>query len=142
MRLADDEITIKVGAETVCLRPTLRAAFRLERRHGGFDRIIRAVLDGSLTVIADVITESSVRWTSVPDFLKSIDAMPMKSVSEHLAVQVLNHVLVLAGLNEKARDKIEPSTDRMTFAAYHTKLFQIATGWLAWTPEQAWNATA
>lgn len=50
MQLAADEITITVGGERVHLRPTLRAAFRLERRHGGFDKIMKAILQGSLTM--------------------------------------------------------------------------------------------
>jgi hypothetical protein len=55
MRLAADETMIRLDHETVHLRPTLKAALRLERRHGGFDKLARAVADGSLTVIADVI---------------------------------------------------------------------------------------
>src|ERR1700754_982125 len=100
MRLADDEITIRIGQETVHLRPTLRAAFRLERRYGGFDKVIKAILDGSLTVIADVIAESSDRWSGIPDLLKAFDAAPLKSSVECLSVPVLNHVFALVGLND------------------------------------------
>jgi hypothetical protein len=141
MRLADNEITITVGGERIHLRPSLRAAFRLERQHGGFDGIIRAVLDGSLSVIASVVTESSDRWASVPAFLKSIDAMPAKIGIDDLSVSVLDHVLTLAGIDPANKTAPKASTNPITHLEYHTRLYRIATGWIGWTPEAAWNAT-
>jgi hypothetical protein len=29
----------------------------------------------------------------------------------------------------------------MSFTEYHAKLFRLATGWLGWTPEAAYDAT-
>ena len=52
MRLAADEITISIGNEMIYLKPTLRAAFRLERRHGGFDKIAKAIAAGNVTIMS------------------------------------------------------------------------------------------
>ena len=42
--LASNETRIVVDNEvTIYLRPTLRAAMRLERRYGGFDALLRGI---------------------------------------------------------------------------------------------------
>jgi hypothetical protein len=144
MRLAADEITITVGDETIHLRPTLRAAYRLERRYGGFDKIIRSIADGSLSVIADVIAESSNRVSSIPDFCRRLDSAPMQVSIDALSIAAFNVVLTMVGTNDREGDKRASSSgaSRLTFTEYHQKLFGIATGWLGWPPETAWNATA
>ena len=40
-------------------------------------------------------------------------------------------------------DNPAPASDgeRITFADYHAKLYRIATGWLGWSPQHAWDAT-
>lgn len=142
MRLADDEITLRIGNETIFLRPSLRAAFRLERRYGGFDKIARSVTDGNLTVISDVIRESTDTPSAIPDLLCEIGTHGLRVGLEALTVPVLSHVLALAGVEEEHDGpEAEPAGDRITFADYHAKLYRIATGWLGWTPETAWNAT-
>jgi hypothetical protein len=143
-RLAVDEITITFAGEAIRLRPTLRAAFRLERKYGGFDNLIGKILDDSLTAIADVILESCDRWSGLPDFLKSIDEPHVLHLGiEGLAVAALNHVMRLAGHDQnEVKDSDTPADLRVTWAAYHEHLFEIATGWLGWSPETAWNATA
>ena len=54
MRLAD-QIVITTGAGLITLRPTLRAAMRLDRRYDGFQAVIDAVIAGNLTIILDVL---------------------------------------------------------------------------------------
>jgi hypothetical protein len=140
--LAADEITITVGEDRIFLRPTLRAAYRLERRYSGFANLIQKIQDGSLSAIADVIQESS-GHCSTTEFCRKLDAQPMQLSIEALSVPVFNHVLTLAGLDDcDEATGTKTSGSRLTFAAYHEKLFGIATGWLGWSPETAWNATA
>jgi hypothetical protein len=144
MRLASDEITIRVAADTVRLRPILRAALRLERRHGGFEPIVRAIADGNLTVMADVIRESSDRFSDIPGILEAIGSVPsLKSGIEHLAEPLIRHVFALAGFDQEETGEAKAATNAkpMSFAEYHEKLFGIATGWLGWSPAIAWNAT-
>ena len=59
MRLAETDLVICVGGEVLLLRPALRAACRLERRYNGFEPLAKAIADGTLHVIADVILEGS-----------------------------------------------------------------------------------
>ena len=140
MRLADDEITIKLDHETIYLRPSLRAAFRLERRHGGFDKIIHAIADGNLCVMADVVRESSDKHSALPDFLESVGLLPLRMAIEQIAEPLSAHVLLLAGVDGDA-SAANPGAERIPFSEYFPKLFRLATGWLGWSPSDAWEAT-
>jgi hypothetical protein len=139
MRLAT-EITIALGGETIALSPTLRAAFHLEQRHSGFEKVIKGIMDGSLTMIADVIAESCDRFRSATAVVAALGAQPIGAVMQTLTAPVLKHVFGLMGIDEEAKPQRETG-ERLTFAEYHTRLFQIATGHLGWTPDAAWNAT-
>lgn len=140
MRLADYEITVAIGGEAIHLRPTLRAAFRLERRYEGFEAIVKAIMDGNFTVIADVIRECSDRFTTAAAVLSAIGAQPLAKVIADLTAPVLAHVASLMGIDSDASEQ-PASGKRITFLEYHTRLFQIATGHLGWPPDAAWNAT-
>jgi hypothetical protein len=54
--------------------------------------------------------------------------------------QLSEFVLILSGAKHKS-DELAQAGDPISFEEYHTKLFQIGTGWLGWTPEATWNAT-
>lgn len=141
MRLAD-EMTLRVGLKTIALRPSLRAATRLEQAHGGFDKLLSAIDDGSLTVISEVVKVSG----NADDGLFSAMAeIPLIEVMPNLIEGVGKHVLCLAGFDASAPKQAGAEREqgtRITFAEYHAKLFRIATGWLGWSPAQAWDATA
>lgn len=134
MRLAD-EITIEFEHEFIRLRASLRAAFRLERRHGGFDKIIHAIADGNLSVMADVVRESS-----GSELLDYIGNLPLRTVIERMTDPLSVHVLALAGVDGDANEA-QPGAERVPFAEYFPKLFRMATGWCGMSPSQAWDAT-
>ncbi|TCT12663.1 tail assembly chaperone [Tepidamorphus gemmatus] len=144
MRLAADEITIKVGSETVRLRPTLRAAMRLEARHGGMTGLFRAIADGSLTVIADVISECSDRPTMVPVILGNPSFGGLHGTLDGITEPLIRLVGLFAGIdmdNPPGHEPAPADAPPVSFADYIEALFGIGTGWLGWTPEQTWNAT-
>jgi hypothetical protein len=134
MRLAD-ETTIEFGHEVIRLRASLRAAFRLERRHGGFDKIIHAIADGHLGVMADVVRESS-----NTDLLDCIGRLPLRDAITRLVEPLSAHVLALAGV-DAGSSKAEPGAERIPFSEYFLKLFRLATGWCGMSPSEAWQAT-
>ena len=144
--LAEDEIKIEIGrgakASTVFLRPTLRAAMRLERAHGGFDKIIEAILAENVTTMASVIRESEDQPSDIPCLIESLAGMPLYAGVEALKEPLIKHVLQFFGSdadNENATPdaKAEP----VTFAEHYARVYRIATGWLGWTPEVALTAT-
>lgn len=139
MRLAVDDIQVRVGAATAHLRPSLRAAFRLERRFG-FPKLVAAINEGNLTVIADVIRETADDDSDIPGMLDALGDLPLRDGIAALSVPVLQVVLALSGADEEAKAK--PATGKpVSFEEYHSRLYRIGAGWLGWTPETTWKAT-
>jgi hypothetical protein len=134
VRLADEN-TIEFGHEVIRLRASLRAAFRLERRHGGFDKIIQAITDGHLGVMADVVRESS-----GTDLLDCIGSLPLRDAIARLAEPLSLHILALAGADGEASNAT-PGAERVPFSEYFPMLFRLATGWCGMSPSEAWAAT-
>jgi hypothetical protein len=135
MRLADD-IKLKIGHRTVNLRPSLRAATCLERTYGGFDKLLSAIGEGNLGVMAEVIALSS----DGTDVLKAIYDFPLFEIMPALLDKLPAHVIALSGADQKSAGQ-DDGGQRSTFAEYHAKLYRIATGWLGLSPDQAWRAT-
>ena len=141
MLLADDTI-ITVGHETIRLRASLRASLRLERQFRGFDKIVAAVSDGNVSVMAAVIRECSDDKTDLADLLDSGGALSIRIALDHIAAPLITHVGILAGFDPDApNDHSDADGEQIPFAEYHATLFKRATGWLSWTPDAAWNAT-
>jgi hypothetical protein len=142
MQLAADEITIDLGHEAVRLRASLRAAFRLERRHDGFDKIVKGIADGNFSIMADVIRESADPRSAFAGLFDCIDKMPLRIALERISEPLFAHIMTLAGADGDTAGEPKPDAERIPFAEYHTRLFRLATGWLGWTPADAWEATA
>lgn len=139
--LLADEITLQVGHETIRLRASLRASVRLHRRFQGFDKIVSAIADGNISVMAAVIAESATERTDLADLLDSGGALSVRIVVDHLVGPLIAHVGALAGFDADATDNQKQTGKLITFEEYHTRLFGLATGWLGWSPNAAWNAT-
>lgn len=135
MRLADD-ITIVIAGEEIQLRPSLHHAIRLERREGSFQKLLRDIMDGSLTAACDVIRDH----TDL-DFLENriLDALP------DLKAPLLQYVMQCAGVDgddapAKASKGGKPAKS-VPFREYLQQQYKVATGWLGWSPETALDAT-
>lgn len=146
MKLAAEEIGVTIGGERIVLRPTLRAALRLERRHEGLDALVTKLQDGNLAAIADVLREHSSAWSDVPAFIERL-AVPHGVLDgvDHLIPALVAHVYALAGVDLDAEPDDKPTasgvSSRRIFADHLEDLFKVATGWLGWSPETAWNTT-
>ncbi|WP_375763076.1 phage tail assembly chaperone [Bradyrhizobium sp. Pha-3] len=141
MRLANDGIAISLDNETIHLRATLRAAFRLERAYGGFQKLSEAIYAAQFSTFEEVIRLSAVDPdTALDRYYKFVLSKPLVEVARDLVGPLLKFVELLAGVDGEQSDTKSTGTP-MSFEEGFTKLFRIATGWLGWTPEQAWNAT-
>jgi hypothetical protein len=141
MHLVGEELTITLDGVRLYLRPSLRAAARLERRHGGFAAIMRGLEEGSVTVIADVITECSITQIEV---VSSLLKPGLASRLTFLVPALQCLVLDLMGYDPEAEEKAEGGQDadpRLTYAEVHARLYKLATGWLGWTPTETWAAS-
>jgi len=130
MKLADD-ITVIIEGEAITLRPSLAYAIRLERRPGSFQKLIRDVLDGSLTAACDIIRDHAPHpWleTRVLDVL------------DDLSAPLLEYISACMGIDPDA-PKTKGKATTVTFAEHLTDLYRIGTGWLGWTPADTLDAT-
>jgi hypothetical protein len=139
MRLASDDIVIALPPSSITLVPTLRAAFRLERRYDGFEKLLRLVADGNLDALTDVIREGAGE-SVVTRYLDDLDVIPLHIGVDGLIGPAIEFIFALTGADES--QVAQPSADkRIPLREHYTNLFRIATGWLGWTPTDAWNAT-
>jgi hypothetical protein len=142
MALAD-EITITFDGERIVLRPTLRAAMRLERRFEGFDNLIRGVVDQNLSIMSPLVEETAdYPRNNLVDFLNYGVGKPLALKLGSITEKLLALTMALAGVDFDDLQEVIASEDEKTpYAEHHTRLFKLATGWLGWSPEDAWNAT-
>jgi hypothetical protein len=141
MALAD-EISFTFDGERVTLRPTLRAAMRLERRFDGFDNLIRGIVDQNVGVMSALVQETADRPGDLCDFLNFGRGKPMAYRVAALVEPLMALVMQLAGVDVDELDEVIHSDNETTpYAEHHARLFKLATGWLGWTPEAAWSAT-
>jgi hypothetical protein len=153
MRLANETMRLTVGHEMLVLRPSLRAAMRLNERHGGFYKLADAIAQENVTAMADVTRECSgfdlLAWIDERNTPRSrtvinLDGSAFGSELHSLVAPLVRFVAALAGADDEAKTTTEgkgTSGKPMSFADYHLALYRIGTGRLGWTPEITWNAT-
>jgi hypothetical protein len=139
MRLANSETAISLDNETIHLRASLRAAFRLEQMYDGFQNLCEAIARCDLAASVDLIKAGTADPAAVDHYFNYLAANPMGEAVLAMREPLLQFVLLLSGADERSDG--EPTGTPIPFGEYFTKLYRIATGWLGWTPEQAWNAT-
>ena len=93
--------------------------------------------DGNLTLMAEIVEACSER-----NLLNTIIDIPLSKVIPPLLETLSAFVLTLAGVDADSKSDSQSGDESMPFADYHAKLFRIGTGWLGWSPETTWNATA
>lgn len=139
-RPAYEEVRIAHGGSTVTLRPTLRAAVTLEARYG-FPAMFRALEEGSFTVISDIIQTATDSRDDAAARLFVHPGEPLSSFFGLARIPLAELVSMLMPAPERQASNTRPSGKSIAWADYYADLYEKATGWLAWTPEQAWNAT-
>lgn len=139
-RPAYDEITLALGSCSVRLRPSLRAATHFAHLDG-FDDLPWRITEFNLGTIRDLITATATDRQEAAAFLDQIGRTPLQAVAD--AVISALHVLVIGFVpasdddGRQAGHTVPPTP----WSDLYRDLFRVATGWLGWTPEAAWNAT-
>jgi hypothetical protein len=146
MRLADNnEVLVMLCSQVFSLRPTLRAAFCLNGKYGGFNKLAKAIEEGSITAYMDIIKAGCTDPAALQAFLKPFhdpDALqsPLAISIYANRAELLEFILILAGVSTDPEQKQEPS-EPITFDEYFERLFKIGTGFLWWSPSDTWEAT-
>ena len=139
MRLALDIITVPHGHSAVRLRASLRAATRLHAQYG-LPELTTRIRGGELGAIFDTISEATDPATAS----RIVQDIVTNGVGklDLLITPLVSYVFALVGKHvddEPSTD--EPSTAEDGIGDYLETLFEIATGWLGWSPADAWAAT-
>lgn len=138
----DDDFTLSHGGNTVRLRPSLRAAMRLERLHDGFGPLITKLDQFDTATIRDMILIAASDYSAAQGFLASISSQPLQTY-RHAVTGSLSSLLA-AFFPPEVTDTTSTSTTPekpVPWSEGYAQLYQIGTGWLGWTPAETWAAT-
>ncbi|KQN72396.1 hypothetical protein [Devosia sp. Leaf64] len=136
--LGADGIYVELAGEAYELRPSLRACTRLVHRHQ-WAGLLAGVQGFDITIIADMLRETGIKPVLL---VEEIATSGLGAVRNRFTGPLAEFVLAIAGIDPDNTTPIKPSSGTpITPDEYHSQLFQIATGWLGWTPDHAWSAT-
>ncbi|GHA34965.1 hypothetical protein GCM10007989_33590 [Devosia pacifica] len=138
MKLGADGIFVELAGDAHELRPSLRASMRLVRRHG-LTGLLAAVDGFNVNIILDMLREAAIKPSLL---LEEIAAIGLGAVRNRLTGPLAEFALAIAGIDPNDATPPAPANGKpvdpeQAFA----QLFGVATGWLGWAPEEAWNAT-
>jgi hypothetical protein len=141
MRLHDT--CIAIDGLSIRLRPSIGAALRLLERHKSMQSLMDGVLAGNLSVIGDLIAETACESNASAAFEKHVESWPLARFLDELAQPLLMHIAFLCGVDKDAKPQLtEEGAPLIDWVKHYRELYGIATGFLQWTPEAAWDASA
>lgn len=135
-----DDIVLEHGSNVVILRPSLRAASQLERLHEGFPALFRRVTEFDLGTIYSIIRSAATDRKDAAAFISAMSRQPLQRVLEITQAPVATLCLKLIPADNSDEQKPAPNAKPVPWPKFFRDLFGIATGWLGWTPDAAWNA--
>lgn len=141
-RASFEQVEISHGGNAVTLRPSLRAATILEERFG-LPALHAALEDLNYTIISEIIRASEIS-SGTPNaaaFLTAVQRKPLFPFFLAVRAPLFELVSMLTPAPEKRAQSLHATAKQVTWAEVFAALYDRATGWLGWTPEQAWNAT-
>ena len=140
------EIVLTHAGNSVVLRASLRAAVAIDHLDGGIPAVLERLTQGYLSTIRAVIRAAATDRQQAERFLSSLDGHPLRPFMDEATPACL--ATVAAVLPSPEDDQAKPSSTTCTettgkpWADHFADLYRYATGWLSWTPEAAWNASA
>lgn len=135
-------ITVNVNGERIDTRPTLRAAHNLNQHHGDVGAVVMRSLNGQISALFDMVREGCADTLSAERFERAA-ALPLAgwhtpAVSEFASK--FGPALLCVDLDAVADEPPRP-IEPTPYNKVLVDLYAKATGWLGWSPEEAWNAT-
>lgn len=136
------DIPLAYGGNTVWLRPSLRAAIRLEALHSGFPALLGKIQQLYTTTLRLIISYAATDQNAAQALLRSMENQPLRLIQDAVLGPVLALVaaLMMSG-NDTDAETTRTPTKPIAWADLYADLFKMATGRLCWTPETTWNAT-
>jgi hypothetical protein len=135
---ADSEIVLDHGGNAVILRPCLRAAAALERSHDGFDRLFQRIAEFHTGTVREIILTAA---TDRKDAARFLDTMSRLPISRFVEIAQASLARLVVGFFPQGDDKPAAPGKAVPWREAYRDFYRYATGWLHWSPDQAWNAT-
>ncbi|WP_336813497.1 hypothetical protein [Bosea sp. MMO-172] len=127
------------GSHAVILRPSLRAASTLERSHDGFATLMQRLAEFHTGTVREIILTATTDRKDAAAFLNSMSRLPISRFAEIAQAQLARLVI---GFVPQPDPAAKPSQGKMVpLRELYRDMYRRATGWLHWSPDQAWNAT-
>lgn len=139
LRPAYDEIVLEHGSDAVILRPSLRAATTLERTQDGFERLFQRIAEFHTGTVREIILTAATDRKEAAAFLDGMSRLPIIRFAEIAQAQLAG---LVAGFIPQPHANAKSSPGKaVPWREAYRDLYRYATGWLHWSPDQAWNAT-
>lgn len=139
LRPAYDEIVLEHGSNAVILRPSLRAASTLERSHDGFATLFQRIAEFHTGTVREIIMTAATDRKDAAAFLNSMSRLPISRFVEIVQAQLAR---LVAGFIPQPDASAKTSQGKaVPWREAYRDLNRYATGWLHWSPDQAWSAT-
>jgi hypothetical protein len=138
IRLAHDPILLLHGDVTVQLRPSLRAGLLMAQKYE-LQELHDTILQCHLGVISHLVAIGCGDHNEAAKFLTAKLAGALYPL-ESLIDPLFEFIRQSFGLSNDDSGKA-PTGMPVSFVDVFTELFEFATGWLQWSPADAWAAT-
>ena len=135
---ASREVTLAHLGNQVRLRASLRAAAQLHDLHGGFAELFRKVEEFHTETIRQIIQVAAVDRKAADAFQAQAATQPLQTLAEATHGPLM--VFCAALLPAPSQSTSAAIGKLMAWPDAFAELYRIATGWLGWTPETAWNS--
>lgn len=136
------DVPLTYGDHTVWLRPSLRAATLLEGLHNGFPALLVKVQQGHTGTLRQIVSNSATDRSAAQNLLDAMKGAKLIGIQQVLInpAFALIGALMTPDLDQGEAAKA-PTGKPVKWSDLYADLYKIATGWLGWTPDTAWNAT-
>ena len=141
-----DEATIHHGKLTVVLRPTLRAALRLEAMHGGWQALFRRVDQFDTATVREIIRLTATDRQAAEELLGTFQHASL-TIMRNAVSEPVGELLALFLIgDDEDPDESQDDTQGapqspVAWSKTYRQLYQIGTAWCGWTPAETWAAT-
>lgn len=136
--LAADAITFNIGSEVITLRPSLRAAIRLERTLPLPQRFA-ALRQGGFTAVSAIVNLSSGSDTFLP--VAAGTGAQLSTWFPDAVGACIEFLVQLYGLGEPSDEPADPGAKLVPWDEAFADLYRVGTGMLGWTPDQTLDAS-
>ena len=138
------DIALAYGGNTVWLKPSLRAATHLEALHGGFPALLSKLHEFDTATIREIIRYAAPDRAAAQTLLKALSGASLHTVQQVTlapAFALLQALMTPVSAKITGEASKAPVAKAVAWADLYADLYKLATGWLGWTPDTAWNAT-